>query len=284
MIYYLLFIFILGIIVGSFLNVVILRYETGLSIMRGHSRCFSCGKELSWFELVPILSFLAQRGHCRSCGSGLSLQYPLVEIMTGVIFTTIFAKFNTDNFSLALLVLYLLIFSTLIVIVVYDLRHKIIPDGLVIFFIIFSLVVALLNFYNNSYLITLSATGGSAYGGNTYINLFAGLILFIPFYALWRFSDGKWIGLGDGKLAIGIGTLLGLAGGLSAVVLGFWIGAAFALIVLFLNRFAQGLRLWKGISRLTMKSEIPFAPFLILGTTVVFLYPLDIFSLHLFGF
>lgn len=266
-------VFILGMIVGSFLNVVILRYKTGLAISKGRSKCFSCSKDLKWFELVPILSFVYLRGRCSSCQSRISIQYPIVELTSGILFAALFTKFEAGAFGLGFFAAYILIFSTLIVIAVYDLRHKIIPDGLVSIFIFLALVIALFNFFHNSYFLTL----------NSLLNLAAGLILFLPFYLLWKISDGKWIGLGDGKLAIGIGTLLGLGAGLSAIVLSFWIGAVFALIILFFQHVMQNKGLSKGASRLTIKSELPFAPFLILGTIIVFFFPLDIFSLHLFG-
>ena len=88
MIYALIFVF--GTIIGSFLNVVILRYGTGKSFAKGSSQCFSCGKKLSWYELVPILSFLFQKGKCKGCGSKISWQYPLIETITGVLFLLIF--------------------------------------------------------------------------------------------------------------------------------------------------------------------------------------------------
>lgn len=266
-------VFILGTIVGSFLNVVILRYQTGLSITRGHSRCFSCGKNLKWFELMPVLSFIFLRGKCSSCKSKISIQYPLVELASGLLFAALFYKSSAELWGLNLLAVYLIVFSTLLVISVYDFRHKIIPDILVVIFIISSVFVAAGRFLDGVYFTEVAR----------YLNLLAGIILFLPFCALWYFSDGRWIGLGDGKLAIGIGTLLSLPEGLSAIVLSFWVGAVFALMALFLKHFVRNSSLSKGSNQLTMKSELPFAPFLIMGTIIVFFFPIDIFSLHLFG-
>jgi leader peptidase (prepilin peptidase)/N-methyltransferase len=263
------FFFAFGAIVGSFLNVVIYRLGTGFSIVRGRSKCFSCGKTLRWFELLPILSYLFLKRKCSACESKISIQYPIVEFCAGLLFVLLFSRFLIGQYSVLLLFIYLVIFSVLLVITVYDIRHKIIPQQLVIIFVVSSLFTALSRFFDQTYFSELSR----------YLNLFAGILLFLPFYGLWKFSDGRWIGLGDGKLAIGIGTLLGLPEGLSAIVLGFWIGAIFALVALFI----QKNDLLKGVRHLTMKSEIPFAPFLILGTLIAFLYPLDIFSLHLFG-
>ncbi len=241
--------FILGTIIGSFLNVVILRYNTGVSIT-GRSGCFSCGKKLEWYELVPILSFLFLRGKCSKCKTKISWQYPLVELATGLLFAFYIFIF-VPNFSFYFLIptsYYLVIFSLLIVITVYDLRHKIIPDGLVFTFI--GLAFLKLFYYTNI------------------LDILAGPILFIPFFLLWYLSKGKWMGFGDAKLAIGIGFFMGFAGGVSSIILGFWIGAIAGL-------------LWIGISamfgkHIGMKSEIPFAPYLILGMLITFFFHINV--------
>jgi prepilin signal peptidase PulO-like enzyme (type II secretory pathway) len=116
------------------------------------------------------------------------------------------------------------------------------------------------------------------YGGHFSVwNLFAGFIFFVPFYLLWKVSGGRWIGLGDGKLAIGIGAFLGLSLGLTAIVVGFWTGALFGLAYLGLQHICDSawfsrtkLGLFFARNSLTMKSELPFAPFLILGVLIVF--------------
>ncbi|MBU2263542.1 prepilin peptidase, partial [Patescibacteria group bacterium] len=130
------FVFILGTIVGSFLNVVILRYNTGQSVIKGGSKCFSCGKNLKWHELIPVVSFIIQKGRCRNCKSRISIQYPIVELLTGLIFLL---TFHVTGYSLLITNYYFIIFSLLIVIAVYDLRHQIIPNGFVYAFIILSL-------------------------------------------------------------------------------------------------------------------------------------------------
>ena len=129
-------VFILGTVVGSFLNVVILRYNTGESILFPESRCFSCGKKLRWFELIPILSFLLQKGRCLRCKSKISRQYPITELLTGLTFFAIFWKFYP---SIESVIFYWTVASFLIVISVYDFRHQIIPNGLVYFLIFLSL-------------------------------------------------------------------------------------------------------------------------------------------------
>ena len=95
--YFAILFFIFGTIVGSFLNVLILRYNTGISAARGRSFCFSCGKNLNWLELVPVLSFLFQKGKCRGCKSKISWQYPLVECLTGLLFVGVFLRYGGVN-------------------------------------------------------------------------------------------------------------------------------------------------------------------------------------------
>lgn len=127
------FIFIFGAIIGSFLNVVILRYNTGESVVYSGSRCFSCGKKLTWSELIPIFSFLIQKGRCRQCKSKISPQYPIVELITALVFCAIFWKLNHqfDFYSVPSAAYWLAVFGSLIVISVYDFRHQIIPDKIV---------------------------------------------------------------------------------------------------------------------------------------------------------
>lgn len=261
------FVFIFGVIIGSFLNVVILRFKTGRTI-GGRSFCFSCGKILGALELIPLVSFLFQRGKCKSCRTPLSWQYPLVELITGVVFLIVFYKTLAGfPFVSALsMVFYWAIFSILIVISVYDIRHKIVPDKLALWFALLSFVW-LLATHSIGYFKTLHGV----------LDLFAGPILFLPFYVLWRWSDGEWMGLGDGKLAFGIGLLLGLSRGVSAIILGFWIAAAVSLALILVQRIVK-----LSIPTLKMKTEMPFAPFLVLGTLLAYYFSPDLLSLNMF--
>ena len=252
--------FILGTIIGSFLNVVAIRYNTGRS-NGGRSSCYSCNKALSWHELFPVFSFIFLRGRCRHCKSKISWQYPLVELTTGLIFLGLFLFLN-NSYSILfpsyfiLYTYYAIIFCLLIVISIYDFRHKIIPDSF-------------------SYAFSLISTIHLFFGNTSGWDFLAGPIFFLPFYLIWRISDGKWMGLGDGKLVLGIGWLLGLIDGLSAIVLAFLVGAAVALCAMAYQKIVSHPR-----HSLHFKSEIPFGPFLILGTILIFFFRWDIMSLH----
>jgi len=264
-------IFILGSIIGSFLNVVIFRFNTGRTIVKGRSMCMNCSKHLRWYELIPVFSFLIQKGKCRNCRSRISFQYPIVEVITGLVFALIAFKFlPVLYFSYGLYILYVtlfvFIFSLLIVISVYDLRHKIIPDKLVFIFII----ISFLSIFISPYLF------GSIFTLPSIASLISGPLLSLPFILLWHFSKGKLMGLGDGKLFLGIGWLLGLPQGLFAVILSFCLGAVVSLVAMFS---------FKKRKKINMKTEIPFAPFIVIGTFITFLFNFDIFSLiRLFSF
>ena len=255
MILHLIFAGIFGAISGSFLNVLILRF--GKRSILGRSLCSSCARKLTWYELIPIFSFFALGGHCRTCRSLISIQYPIVESLTAFVFVLIGIVTYPNLLSF---LFFAGVFSILIAIAVYDLFHKVVPDPFVFTFIVLTLLFALFSFF--VYEIHIGF----------YLNLLAGPILFLPFLMLWYFSKGRLMGLGDGKLALGIGWLLGLPLGLSAITLGFWSGALISLLLLFFFRLSNTSK------RLTMKSEVPFAPFLIAATFLVFITNLNIFS------
>jgi leader peptidase (prepilin peptidase)/N-methyltransferase len=245
-------VFIFGAIIGSFLNVVSLRYNTGMGV-NGRSKCFSCGKTLSWRELIPIASFAAQKGRCTKCKSKISWQYPVVEFFSGAVFVLIFFKYPPlSPVSAITTLLYLFITAILIVITVYDIKHKVIPDSL-------SYSFAVLAFAG-----LFIGTGGDGVNGASFfhmpllINLLAGPLCALPFAVLWFVSKGQWLGLGDAKLMVGIGWALGFVPAVSAVILAFWIGAVISVT-------------WMLFTFRKIKShyEIPFAPYLILGMYIV---------------
>jgi leader peptidase (prepilin peptidase)/N-methyltransferase len=253
------FLFILGLCVGSFLNVVVYRYQTGAKIANDRSRCMSCGKTLTPLMLVPLLSFLFQKGRCAYCRTKLSLQYPVTEALMGVI--TLAVSFRSGLFSsepslptLLLFLSALTFFAVLLAVTVYDWKHKIIPDRFSVILSVTGLLYAVL---------------GTCYGDRHFLpSLITGLSIAFPFAFLWFVSRGRWMGLGDAKLALGLGFFLGYPVGASIPVLAFWLGTipAFALLL-----FRRGI---------TMKSEIPFGPFLALSTFILYVTPIDILQLH----
>jgi prepilin signal peptidase PulO-like enzyme (type II secretory pathway) len=252
----LILIFLLGLVIGSFLNVVIYRYNTGKSV-GGRSRCLACRHQLRWYELLPVASFLIQGGRCRACRSVISWQYPLVEFLTAAAFVLVWRL----DLPLGLTAIYFAIVACLVVIWAYDLRHQIIPDGFVYAFI----------------LLALAATIWRALGPTGFDwlllgrHLAAGLGLATFFWLLWLISRGQWLGFADGKLALGVGFLAGPLGGLSAIVFAFWIGAVVGLLLLAWSRAWH-----RRHKSYTMKSELPFAPFIIAGLALVSFFNLNV--------
>jgi prepilin signal peptidase PulO-like enzyme (type II secretory pathway) len=249
---------IIGAIVGSFLNVVVMRFGTGVGL-RGRSRCASSGKTLAWYELIPIVSYCVQGGRSRHTGKKLSLQYPLVELGTSALF--VFATHRViesaggylTSASIVQLLSLLVVLCLGVCVFVYDMRHKIIPD-------VWSFSLALIGFV--SLFIYLD---GGFFGVMmpSWVDVLAGPILATPFALLWRISNGAWIGLGDAKLLLGLGWLLGFATGVAGLLLGVWIGAMYGVLLL-LTKKADGA------------TEIPFGPFLLIGALVAFVWGIDV--------
>lgn len=251
-------IFGLGLIIGSFLNVVILRLNTGRSIVTGRSKCARCSTTLSWYELIPVFSFLGLRGKCKSCKAPISFQYPLIELITAIVFVLLYMHtVLARGFSPLVWVSFVfsaVIASFLIVITIYDVRHTIIPQKIVYPFIIASFLSIL---WKAAFVVGFAVVPA----------LVAGPLLAAPFFFLWFLSKGKAMGKGDMKLALGIGWLVGIAGSITVFLLSFWIGAI------------VGLLLITASGKYGMKSEVPFAPFLIIALTLVTLFGVNLQTL-----
>ncbi len=255
-----------GLIVGSFLNVAVLRH--GARSLNGRSGCMSCGAQIKWYDLIPVVSWLALRGRCRACRSSISIQYPLVELTTALSFTAIGASQSTVDIALPF---FCAIAAFMIAIAVYDIRHTIIPDEWAYMFA--TLVVA-------------TSILSPLYSGPFIYLALAGPAAALPLFMLWLVSGGKWMGLGDSKLALGIGWLLGPVYGPVAIMGAFVIGAVISVGILlplpYIRLYMRALLAKTGIARLsvaqqrlTMTSEVPFGPFLVASaflTWILLLY------------
>lgn len=274
-IFYYLLIFISGCFIGSFLKLTADHIVNGESFVFGRSKCEFCKVYLKPFNLIPVLSYIFQRGKCTSCEHKLSLAYPMSEITTGALFLAasyyldIFNNFNT--YSLLYLVYILVVLSFYIIMIFSDIKYLIIPDKVVytatLFVFVFITLVLFLDikdayfdvvtnplskyliqagflktqilFIIKNYLITL----GSAVG----IGLF--------FVSLILLTKGKGMGGGDVKLGFLIGLFNGFPYNILGIFLGFVIGSVFSLGLI-------------GLKQKTMKDIIPFGPFLIAGSLV----------------
>src|SRR3989344_1131246 len=265
-------IFLFGTALGSFIAVINNRYNTGLPFLKGRSICFSCNTELKSRDLIPIFSFIFLKGKCRYCQSKIPKETFIIEILMGIL--TILAAFKVgilgSNFKFIIFNFQLIfnfsilisIFATILLISIYDLKHFIIPDSFLIYFFIFSFLYIILN-------------------ANSITHSFvAGLVLALPFLLIFLISKGTWFGFGDVKYILVLGFFLGLAQGLSAVILSFWIGATFALLALSLKKLIPHINLPLFKNNFTIKSEIPFGPFLSLGIIISFYLSADLFQIH----
>lgn len=247
-----------GLIVGSFLNVVILR--RGVQGLGGRSACPRCGHTLAWPDLIPVLSWLFLRGRCRYCGSPVSIQYPLVEAATAILFALLFAAPFAAGIGYRLVSC--LVVALLVCIFVYDLRHTIIPDSWAYSFAALSLLSAF-------------ASGLSSVLAAPYLvllTLASGPLAALPLFFLWAVSRGRWMGFGDVKLALGIGWLLGPAAGIFATFGAFVLGSVILVPLMYGARLVTHRGGYaQEAAGLTMKSEVPFGPFLIASTLIVWL-------------
>jgi len=224
--------FILGASVGSFLNCVIYRLETGESFLSGRSFCPKCKHTLGFWDLIPILSFIFLKGKCRYCKEKISIQYPLVEIFTA--FSFVFGFFFFKGISLLLF----LVFSSLLILAfVFDLKRYEIPDLILYSLVLVSFLFLLFNFFSKKI---------------SFFEILFSLIPVLFFFSIIFLSKEKLMGWGDFYLLLSLALFLGWPNILSAIFFAVIFGAIFGTILIFL-------------SKKTLKSQIPFAPFLALG-------------------
>ncbi len=260
--------FLLGATIGSFLNVVIYRMGSGVGL-GGRSKCLSCGRALTVRMLIPLFSYFFQKGKCVFCRTKIAVQYPAVELALASLFVAVVVLRGFDPLlatwvEVLRVLLEMTVWSVLLGVLVYDLKHKIIPDRFSVMFAVTSgillFVTTQLQTPSVQYIPFLNTTPA-------WIDWAAAPLIAIPFALLWLLSGGRAMGLGDAKLAWGIGWFLGFSGGVTAVILSFWIAFIPSIVLLFLRA-----------KHFTMKSEIPFAPFLVLGTLVTYLFGVDILA------
>jgi prepilin signal peptidase PulO-like enzyme (type II secretory pathway) len=244
-------IFVLGLCIGSFLNVVIDRLSEGKTLM-GRSMCDFCGRVLQPFELVPVLSWVIQRGLSRCCGKRLAWQYPGVEIITGLVFVSIFNVFYMQGGEMLMTVAVMGIASSLIVVTVADLKYRIIPDAALVALVLFGTVLMVHDLFK-----TVAIQDGvfEVFAPQ----LTAAAILFSGMALLYAATRGRGLGFGDVKFAGVIGYLMGLQNGFLALYIAFVTGGIFAIILLLSSK--------KGL-----KSEVPFGPFMVWGIIAVLLW------------
>ena len=201
-------IFLYGIVIGSFLNVLIYRIPKHENIATKRSHCMECGYQLKWYDLIPLFSYLFLRGRCRKCGTRISIQYPIIEAANGILYVLIFLRYGLTIETL----LYCLLFSALLALSVIDFRTFEIPVGFNIFILILGLVRVATDYKNwLLYLIGLVS-----------VSLFL--------FAIFAITKGRGIGGGDVKLMAATGLLLGWKLNLHGFVMGCILGSIIHII------------------------------------------------------
>ncbi len=232
MIFEVFFLFIFGACVGSFLNCVIYRLKTKESFLKGRSFCPKCKHSLGLWDLIPIVSFVLLKGKCRYCKEKISIQYPLVELFSAFSFVFGFFFFKGVSF------LFFSIFSCLLILAFFfDLKDYQIPNSILYSLVLVGFLFSLFNFFSKK------------------ISLFEIFLSTLPalfFFLIIFFSKEKLMGWGDFYLLLSLALFLGWPKILTAVFFGVILGAILGTILILL-------------SKKTLKSQLPFAPFLVFG-------------------
>lgn len=239
--------FIFGTIIGSFLNVLIWRLPREESI-DGRSHCPHCSHTLFWYNLIPILSYAFSRGRCAYCSKSISARYPIIELITGLLFAAAMLAYPIADLFLALVyVKTIFVISVCIVVFVIDLEHYLILNK-----IIYPACGVLLVL-----LIALSFTVGDI--SILTLSVVAALSAFIPFYLLWYVSKGLWMGFGDVRFVVFMGLALGWPGTVVGLFMSFMIGAIIgvALIV---------------AGKKQLSSKLPFGTFLTVAMVITLFF------------
>ncbi|MEA2088316.1 MAG: prepilin peptidase [Patescibacteria group bacterium] len=254
-VYYLFFVFIFGAIIGSFLNVVILRLRNKKTFLKGRSYCPKCKKKIVWYDNLPVLSFIILKGRCRYCKKKISLQYPIIELITGLLFAIAFlvnlnhSILETDSNFQFLILLFRdwLFISILIIIFVYDFRWYLILDKITFPAMGAALVINILL-------------------GFSLVNILIGAIIGGSFFLIqFLLSQGKWVGGGDIRMGVLMGIMLGWKMLLAALFLAYIIGFIISIILLLFKKKK-------------IKSQIPLGTFLSVATVIILLYGKEIWE------
>ncbi|MGH3071858.1 MAG: prepilin peptidase [Gaiellaceae bacterium] len=239
--------FVPGLAIGSFLNVVAARVPRKRSIVMPASACMSCGHELAWYENIPVVSWLALRGKCKSCGERIGVVYPAVELLTALLIAASFLAFGWSGTSFVAA----FFCATLVVISATDLSHRIVPNVVVLPATV--VVLAAMTALHPSVEWLLGALGASL------------------FFFVAAVAHPKGLGMGDVKLALLLGAMLGRT-------------VPVALMIGMLSALVPSVVLFARHGAAARKMKIPFAPFLALGGVVGLFFGDDLLDVYLNAF
>lgn len=257
---YLIFVFVTGILIGSFLNVCIYRIPLGESIVSPPSHCMGCGTRLNPLDLVPVFSYIFLRGRCRYCREKVSPRYAMVELLTGLVFALLFYRYSlTFDFAASAFIM-----SILIAVFFIDIDHRIIPDGLVLTGLAGGVILIL---YNIFYPVQIF---GDRNWWNPLLGTVAGsgLLLLIAVIGMLIYKSDDAMGMGDVKIFAPIGIFLGWKMCIIALLLSIFLGGIISLLLILLKVKNR-------------KSTIPFGPFIVAGTYITLIWGWDILNWYM---
>lgn len=229
-------VFLFGLVIGSFLNVVIDRLPRSENIVWKPSHCDYCQKPLRWYELIPVISFLFLVGRCARCKKQLSIQYPIIELVSGISFVFIYSQAA----DVAGMVSLIFLFCLFLVLFIIDCKEQILPDELLIILLLFCILYVFRMPQEARILHLLSGLGAGS-----------------GFLFLWLITRGRGLGFGDVKMSLLLGVLLGYPQIVIALYTAFLTGALVGAILIISKKAKMG-------------SRIAFGPFLIVGTLVAY--------------
>ena len=251
-VYFSVVVFIFGLMVGSFDNVAIYRIPEGKSLWSPRSFCPRCGKTIAWYDNIPVFSYLLLRRRCRNCGEHISIQYPLVELVSGLLFFAVFAK--TDFAWSSLLLPYLFMVTVLIIVSVIDLQKQIIPNKVMYPAIVIALVaMGIVALVEGDYKIITDSLIGA-------------VIIAVP-WAIASMVFPKGFGMGDAKLVAFTGLILGWRSELVGFLIGIALGALAGIVLMIAGKKDR-------------KSRMPFGPFLAAGALIALFWGMAIWDAY----
>lgn len=247
--------FILGASIGSFVQVIASRLNVA-PIIKGRSKCLSCGEALRPLDLMPVISFLLLKGRCRYCKTKFGVEALLIEGFFGLTFLALYFMVLAGQpnliISLVWLAYYSLLFGALGVMALYDRLHSYIPSSFLFAYIV----------------LTFGMYSVRVFSDPDILVILSPIFVALPFLIIWLVTKGRGLGFGDVILFFGVGAFFGSLQGLAVLIISIWLGAIFGIYIKYLKRDA-----------LTKYTAIPFVPFIVVAFILVLFTGIDIFSI-----
>ena len=252
------FFFIFGLIIGSFLNCLLYRLEKSEDFIAGSSYCPKCKHPLSWKDLIPVVSWIFLKGKCRYCKQKISIEYPLIEFATGILFvlTSLFVFANYPQFQLFHLSFYLVVVTSLLVVFIFDLRHYLVSEAVLLYTGIFVVVWRIIAFILEIH--TLN---------NLLFYLLAAILSALFFWILYLLTNKKGMGFGDIEIVFLLGLIVGFPDIFFVIFIASLLGSIIGLLAI-------------TFFKKTMKTALPFGPFLVIATFAMLFYSDIILELY----